>query len=311
MDPAPIFRAGGVDPAALLVPGKRVPVRTALRLWGMVEDAVRDPSFGIDVARQMHGAALHAVGYAWLSSATLGEAFRRFARYCRVLTELWRLRIDESGGGTQVSFVFAPGSPRPALWLHDWLVAGMVRLCRLTSGESFAPVEVALVPDPPGQIAPFSEWFRCPIAWKQDPANLLCRGEDLARSLPTANPDVALATEQVALEYLGRLDRTDLVAQVRRHVLEHLPSGAPTQAEIARRLAVSTRTLHRRLAQAGTSFEELLDETRRELAIGYLQRTEYSIAEVAYLLGFAQVSSFDRAFRRWTGRLPRESRGPE
>ena len=97
---------------------------------------------------------------------------------------------------------------------------------------------------------------------------------------------------------------------MRRHVLERLPSGAPTQAEIARRLAVSTRTLHRRLAQAGTSFEELLDETRRELAIGYLQRTEYSIADVAYLLGFAQVSSFDRAFRRWTGRSPRESRGP-
>src|SRR5215510_15824772 len=115
MDPEPIFRRAGIDPTLLKVPGKRLPVRATQRLMRMIDQVVSDPHFGIDVARQMHGTALHAVGYAWLSSATLGEAFRRFARYCRVVTELWRLRIDESGGGTRVSFVFAPGSPRAAL----------------------------------------------------------------------------------------------------------------------------------------------------------------------------------------------------
>src|SRR5262245_5001036 len=249
MDPAPIVRAGGVEPAAFLVPGKRVPVHTALRLWRLIDDAVQDPAFGIDVARQMQGSALHALGYAWLSSATLGEAFRRFARHCRVLTELWRLSLDETSDGTRVSFVFAVGSPRPALWLHDWLAGSMVRLCRLTYGEGFAPVEVALLRSAPEQVGPFSDWFRCPIAWKQEHASLLCRPQDLAQSLPTASPDVALANERAALEYLARLDRTDVAAQVRRWVLEYLPSGPPPQAEIARRLAVSSRTLHRQLAQ--------------------------------------------------------------
>ena len=86
MDPAAIFRAAGVDPEALRVPGKRIPLRVAQRLWRVVDEVVGDPGFGIAVAKQMHGTALHALGYAWLSSATLGEALRRFARYSRVLT---------------------------------------------------------------------------------------------------------------------------------------------------------------------------------------------------------------------------------
>jgi AraC-like DNA-binding protein len=308
MEAGAVFRAAGVDPAALMVPGKRLPVRTAQRLWQVIGELAPDPAFGIEVARQVQGTNLHAVGYAWLSSATLGEAVRRLARYFRVLSDVWSLRIDESSRGTRVSYVFAAPSRHPSLWLHDWLVAGLVRLCRLTYGEAFTPLEVAVVRTPPEPRAPFDEWFRCPIVWSADQASVLCRREDLAEPLPTANPDVALANERIALEYLERLDRTDVVAQVRRRILELLPSGPPAQTEIARALALSPRTLHRRLAEAGSSFAGLLDDTRRGLAAGYLQRTDYSVAEVAYLVGFAEVSSFNRAFRRWTGRSPSAAR---
>jgi AraC-like DNA-binding protein len=308
VDPAAIFRAAGVDPALLKIPGKRAPVSAAVRLWRIVEDVVQDPCFGIDVATQVQGTGMHGLGYAWLSSHTLEEAFRRFARYSRVLTELWSLRIDDGAEGSRASFVFAPGVPRPALWLHDALAAGLVRLSRLAFGEAFIPLEVTLVRSAPDRVQPFSDWFRCPIQWGAEEASVLCRPEDLAQPLPASNPDVALANERVMLEYLERLDRVDIVAQVRRRMLELLPSGPPTQLEIARGLALSSRTLHRRLAGAGTSFAELLDDTRRGLAAGYLQRTDYSVAEVAYLVGFAEVSSFNRAFRRWTGRSPSAAR---
>jgi AraC-like DNA-binding protein len=310
MDPAPIFRSAGVDPALLKVPGKRLPARVTQRLIRTVDEAVNDPGFGIDVAKQMHGTALHAVGFAWLSSATLEDGLRRLARYFRVLSELWSLQIEETPTGTRASYAFAAALPRPPLWLHDWLPAGLVRLSRLTYGESFVPLEAALVRPAPDDARPFQDWFRCPIVWGAPRTSLLFRRDDLTQALPTANPDVALANERVALEYLERLDRADVTAQVRRRILEQLPSGPPTQTEIARRLALSPRTLHRRLADTGTSFADLLDEMRRELAAGYLQRTDHSVAEVAYLLGFAEVSSFNRAFRRWTGRRPSESRGP-
>jgi AraC-like DNA-binding protein len=308
IDPAPIFRSAGIDAAALSVPGKRVPVRTALRLQRAAEEAVRDPALGLDVARQMQGTALHALGYAWLASATLGEAFRRFARYTRVVTELWSPRIEESADGVRITYVFPPEAARPPDWLHDWLAAGAVRLSRLIYGEAFAPLEVALVRERPADAAPFEDWFRSPIAWRAPQVSLLCRSEDFSRALPTGNPEVAAATERVALDYLARLDRNDTVTQVRQRIRERLPSGVPSQAEVARALALSPRTLARRLEEAQTSFTALLDETRRSLAEQYLQRTDFSVAEVAYLVGFAESSSFNRAFRRWTGRAPGDAR---
>lgn len=308
IDPAPIFRSAGIDPAALSMPGKRVPVRTALRLQRAAEEAVRDPALGLDVARQMQGTALHALGYAWLASATLGEAFRRFARYTRVVTELWSPRIEESADGVRITYVFPAEATRPPDWLHDWLAAGAVRLSRLIYGDAFAPIEVALVRERPDDVAPFEDWFRSPIAWRAPQVSLLCRSEDFSRALPTGNPEVAAATERVALDYLARLDRNDTVTQVRQRIRERLPSGVPSQAEVARALALSPRTLARRLEEAQTSFTALLDETRRSLAEQYLQRTDFSVAEVAYLVGFAESSSFNRAFRRWTGRAPGDAR---
>jgi AraC-like DNA-binding protein len=308
MDPAPLFRAAGVDPASLGVPGKRIPARTALRLLHLAAEAVADPTLGIEVAKQMQGTALHALGYAWLASATLGEAFRRLARYLRVLTELWSVRMDESPEGVRIGFAFRARDARAADWVHDWFAAGAVRLSRLICGEAFAPREVALVRERPADPAPFEQWFRAPIHWGAPEAGLVCSAEDFARRLPTGNPEVAAATERLALEYLARIDRSDTVTQVRARVRENLPSGVPSHEAVARTLALSPRTLTRRLEEAGTSFTAILDETRRALAEQYLARTDYSVAEVAYLVGFAEASSFNRAFRRWTGRAPGDAR---
>jgi len=308
IDPAPIFRAAGVDPATLGVPGKRISTRTSLRLMRSIEVVVADPALGLAVARQQHATAMHALGYAWLASSTLGEAFRRFARYARVVSELWALRIEEAPSGVRLSFVFPAHEARRPDWLYDWLAAGTVRLSRLICGERFAPLEVALVRERPPDATPFEEWFRSAITWAAPEVNLFCSSEDWARPIPTGNPDVAAATERVALDYLARLDRNDTVTQVRQRIRESLPSGVPSQAEVARALHLSPRTLARRLEEADTSFTGLLDETRRALAEQYLQRTDYSVAEVAYLVGFAESSSFNRAFRRWTGRPPGDAR---
>jgi len=309
IDPTLVFRSAGVDPAGLGVPGKRISTRTSLRLMRTVEGLVADPALGLDVARHANATALHALGYAWLASSSLGEAFRRFARYARVVSELWSMRIEESSDGVRISFVFPPDEARRPDWLYDWLVAGAVRLSRLICGDAFKPLEVALVRERPPDAAPFDQYFRAPLLWGASQATLLCSIEDWRRSIPTGHPEVAAVNERVALDYLARLDRDDTVTQVRQRIRDSLPSGVPSQAEVARALALSRRTLARRLEEAGTSFTGLLDETRRALAEQYLRRTDYSVAEVAYLVGFAEASSFNRAFRRWTGHSPGDARG--
>jgi AraC-like DNA-binding protein len=311
IDGAALLRRAGCDPALFHVPETRVPNQVIQRVFELAEEETGDPCFGLDVGQQVRGVALHAVGYAWLASATLLDAMTRLARYTRVLTDFWHAEIWEEPRGLRFVVLYVdPQAIRP--WSRqDAVLAGLLQLCRITYGGSFAPLEATIGRAPPTDTRRFEDFFRAPIVWGAPQPSLLCRREDLAQPLTTTNPGVAVASENLVADYLARLDRDDVVAQVKRELLGYFPAGTPTQATVARAVGLSARTLHRRLAEAGTSFEKLLDETRRELGAEYVRRTDYSVGEVAYLLGFAETSSFNRAFRRWTGKSPSEFRRAE
>ena len=110
--------------------------------------------------------------------------------------------------------------------------------------------------------------------------------------------------ERIATEHLQRLDHAPACHRARAVIIQHLPDGEPRRPKIATILGMSERTLHRRLAAEGTSFQRLLDDTRRELAQQYLGQKDVSLADTAYLLGFSDQSSFFRAARRWFGSSP-------
>ena len=308
LDAAAVFRRAGCDPGLLHAPETRVSTRVKRRLYEVAEQETGDPCFGIEVGKQAQGVALHALGYAWLASTTLAEAIERAARYTHVLTDFWRAEVRDEPRGVRLIVAFADREASGPLSRHDAVLAGLLKMCRITFGDPFAPLEATVERAPPACAHRFHEWFRAPIVWEAPHPSLLCRREDLDRPLATANPGVASASDQLMIDYLARLDRDDVAARVKSEVLGRLPAGVPTQGTIGRALGMSARTLHRRLADGGTSFEKLLDETRRELGSEYLRRSDYSVGEVAYLLGFAEPSSFNRAFRRWTGKSPSEFR---
>lgn len=308
IDAMAILREAGCDPALFQTPEARIRADVAQRIFELAERATGDPCFGLDVGEQVRGVALHAVGYAWLASATLFDAMSRLVRSTRVLADVWRGELREEPGGVRFVVGYSASRPVRPFSRQDAVLAGIVKLSRITYGDAFAPLEVTVGREAPTCGQRFQDWFRAPIVWGAPNPSLLCRREDLVRPLPTTNPGVALASDNLVADYLARLDRADVVAQVKRELLGHLPSGAPTQGVVARAVGLSARTLHRRLAQAGTSFEKLLDETRRELGAEYVRRADYSVSEIAYLLGFAETSSFNRAFRRWTGKSPSEFR---
>jgi AraC-like DNA-binding protein len=135
-------------------------------------------------------------------------------------------------------------------------------------------------------------------------ALLFARG-DVTLPLPTGNAELAEVHERVACEHLRRLDQAQSCHRTRAVIIRHLQDGEPRRPKIATMLGMSERTLQRRLAAEGTSFERLLDDTRRELAQHYLGQSNISLADIAYLLGFSDQSSFFRAARRWFGNSPR------
>ena len=131
-----------------------------------------------------------------------------------------------------------------------------------------------------------------------------CAARRRCRPLEGANAELARINEGLAAQQLARLDQADLPARLRALLIERLPDGEPTAAELAAALHLSLRSLQRKLAERGLRYENLLDDTRRELALAQLREARIALNEIAFLLGFSDASSFSRAFRRWTGLSP-------
>jgi AraC-like DNA-binding protein len=165
----------------------------------------------------------------------------------------------------------------------------------------------------PADTGPYQAFFRCPVAFGADANRLLIGVAEADHALPTGNRDVAALHDRVLVEQLARLDKKDVMARFRASVLERMTSGDLSEENLARDLHMSRRSLQRRLAEAEATYQSLVDETRRDMALRYLADPDKSATDIAFLLGYSQQSAFTRAFRRWTGNSPsayRSSKAP-
>lgn len=305
-----VFRKVGIDSAAALQPEARLPVRQMQQLWRAALEASGDPCLSIALAERMQPAALHGLGFAWLVSETLMDALERLVRYQRVISTVADFRLQQEGDeivlvveaarqgdGERVEFVSLETG-----------MAVFVRMCRLANGSDFSPARVTMRRSRPPCAARFDAFYAAPVEYGAKRNALYFPLSLVQKRLPNANPELARINDRVVADYLGRFERGSLSMQVRALLIDMLPRGQPDQAEVARALNMSARNLQRRLRAEGKGFRQLLDETRRELAIQYLQDTRRSIGEITYLLGFSEPSNFTRAFRRWKGISPNEFR---
>jgi AraC-like DNA-binding protein len=308
------LRSRGKDADALLAqaglsldvlgdPNRRHPVEVTTRLWRLAVEATGDPAFGIEVARHSTFQTFHALGFSLATSATLREALERVARFFAIVTDAADVRLEPGADRLRLVVHLRP-SAVPADEAVDAFVAATVRLCRTLCGRAFSPLGVELRRARPADPAPFARYFRVPVAFGAPLDALTFDRASAEARLVTANPELARANDAVAAEYLERLKDARLAPRVRQAIVSHLPQGDPDPAVVARRLGMSLRNLQRKLAEEGTSFQALLDDTRAGMARGYLDEARYSVSEITYLLGFSGVSNFSRAFKRWTGQSP-------
>jgi AraC-like DNA-binding protein len=300
-----IAARAGIAAAVLDDPNGRVPRQALTALWQLAVEATGDESFGLTAARFATHTTLHALGLAALASATLLEALERMIRFRRVIGAVNQVRLEDAGDRYRfvIDVSAPPGVPYPAV---DAFAAGVVRQMRsLTGDRRFAPLAVTLKRPRPANDAPFAQTFRAPVIFAAAENVIELDKVAMERRLPTANAELAAQNDRVLLEYLARIESTRLASRVERALVEALPSGVPSQAELARRLGVSTRGLQRQLVAEGTTFRAILDAARAALARDYVRAGTLSVTEIAFLLGFSETSAFSRAFRRWTGMAPR------
>jgi AraC-like DNA-binding protein len=299
LDVGALFAAAGIDPAALDAPGARVPTAKVSLLWELAVKRSGNSMIALAQHDVVRPASFDVVGYAMMSCADLHSAFERLVRYMLILSDVLTMTIQEEHGGYRITFVLLGGDrpvPRQRL---EFIFVTVIGFCRWISRREVHPREVEFASAAPADVAPYRAAFRCPVIFDAPRDSLLFDRADLTAPLPTSNAALAELHERFAGEYLRHFDHAQVSYRTREIIIRRLPDGEPRFDQVAEELHMSERTLRRRLEEEATSFFQLLDDTRRELAEQYLGRLHLSLAQAAYLLGFAEQSSFFRACKRW------------
>lgn len=308
LDVDALFAAAEIDHAALDAPGARLQTEKISRLWEFAVERSGNSAIALAQHQVARPASFDAVGYAMMSCADLRGAFERLIRYMLILSDALTLTMSEERGGYRMTFVLFGGDRPVPRQRIEFIFVTVISFCRWISRREVHPQAVELAYPVPTDATPYRAVFRCPVSFDAPGNSMLFARADVTAPLPTSNPQLAELHERFAGEYLEHFDHAQISYRAREAIIRRLPDGEPRRDEVARELCMSERTLQRRLEEEATSFLQLMDDTRRELAQQYLGRLHLSLAQTAYLLGFADQSSFFRACRRWFNLSPGQYR---
>jgi len=275
-------------------------------LWRGLEEEAADPLLGIRIGQSVSVELFDPPLFAALCSRDLATALARIAQYKRLVCPM-ALNVSSGTHGTRLEIAFTRSSAVPPVSLVIAELIFFVQLARLATRSRICPLKVT-APELPEAEEECSRYFGRPVQ-RAKSLTLVFSAEDAARPFLTANEKMWKFFEPELRRHLSLLTgAATTVQRVRGALLELLPSGESSMSAVARRLGMSTRTLQRRLTDENESFQQLLDQIREELARYYLKTTKLSGAEISFLIGFEQPSSFFRAFSEWTGQTPEQVR---
>ncbi|MBN1122086.1 MAG: AraC family transcriptional regulator [Anaerolineae bacterium] len=311
LDKNAILEEAGIDPATLQNQEVRIPVEKANHVWEIVEAQACDPDFGLHHAETMRVfVSGDLITTLILNSPDLRGALQRLGRYHALKTDLVKLDLDESEG--VASYNWMPiSAPIQIGRQYTEAILSMLSffIQEITRGE-VRQQEIHFRHRRPEDISEHERILACPVMFEQPRNQLILRRVDLDHPIRMANPKLLGRLEEIADEMLHELYAPDSWAeQVRSRIAHMLLEGdKPTVGAIAYDLAISVRQLQNKLKEEQTTYRELFDQLRKEIAITYLDRPNIPICDVAFLLGFSAQSAFNHAFKRWTGISPSEYR---
>jgi AraC-like DNA-binding protein len=303
-----ILLACDIDPSCIEDPEACIAQASFDLVWKAASTSTGDPCIGLHAGERIHPRAVNLFGYLMLSSATLGDGVRRVARYQGVLTGQPWLRFEEDPAQTRLRVGIEHTDPDTRAIHAEYVAALILQVMSWVSEQSIEPLEVRFLHAARGDIAEYRRALGADVTFSADRSEVVLAPDVLELPSQHANARFAHLHEEFAAELLASREDTSLAKRVRLQLAEQLEAGPPDRSSVARCLALSDRSLQRRLHDEGTNFRSVLDDWRRDLAREQLQRQDLPIAEVAYLTGFAEVSSFTRAVRRWFGCTPGELR---
>jgi AraC-like DNA-binding protein len=290
----------------------RVTVRAQIKFLNAVADALQDPLLGFHIAQSADLRELGLLYYVAASSETLDEVLQRAARYSSTVNEGLSLKYH-SGSEISMEFGYVGVARHLDRQQIECFMTVLLRVCRQLTGRHVVPKRLRLVHRRNNVRAEFAAYFGSAVDFSAsvDALTFARQAKDMAvvsadrylNRLLVANCEEALSRRQTS--------RGSFRAVVENAIVPLLPHGRARAAEIATRLGLSRRTAARRLSAEGLTFSQVLDTLRGDLADQYLADPDLSISRIAWALGYQEVSAFTHAFRRWTGKTPRQARSQQ
>jgi AraC-like DNA-binding protein len=299
-----LLEAAGLVRHTVEDPDARIPAPSVLALWDALRLRSGDAALQLSAPLALPFGAYRVIDYMVDASATVGEAVGRFVRFFRLIADRMRLTIEEDAAVWSIDLSLADGNAVPGLYV-DYVFAALVGRMRMKPRRQLKVWLVELRHAPPADVVPYTVCFRAPVRFGAGADRLCFEAAEWGAPMDHADAALALLLEDHAQMLATRLpeDSDGFVAAVRNAYIASLPDDAHVEA-VARRLYVSGRTMQRKLVESGTTFRAVCDASRRGLGEAYLANPQVSLSEVAFLLGFSDQTSFNRAFRRWTGVSP-------
>jgi AraC-like DNA-binding protein len=309
VEPGPLLAKAGLTLHQIEDSDVRVGVREQIGFLNVAAGVLQDPLLGFHLAQRPDLRELGLLYYVLASSDLLSEALRRGARYSSIVNEGIALKYVE---GTDISMAFAYVGVSRHLDRHQiefWMVA-LIRMCRQLTGLRLVPTRVRLTHHRDQTSSEFAEFFGGDLEFGATADEIAFATSITQMPVVSADPYLNKILVTYCEEALSSRPKYkgSFRSSVENAIVPLLPHGKARAGEIARRLGVSQRTFARRLSLEGMTFSEVLEGLRRGLAERYLADGDLSVSQIAWLLGYQEVSALTHAFKRWTGKTPREAR---
>ncbi len=307
---APLLRRVGLSERDLDNRQRRVSAIAQVRLLECAAEALGDSAFGLHLAQQANLREAGLLFYVTSAARTIGETLPLYERYSRIVNEAVPVKLLPIQNGVVVEFNFVGLSRHHFHQNAEFVLAANLKGMRENVGRNVRPIRVTFAHPRNSNLQEFERFFGCPVEYGSVSDQWSFSNETLAAPLITGDPYL-LETLQPFCDEAARERNTavgSLRSSVENELQKLLPHGKANRQTVARALGMSERTLSRKLADEGTTYEELVDQLRRSLAFQYIKARSISFSQIAWLLGYEGSTSFSHAFVRWTGRSPSAAR---
>jgi AraC-like DNA-binding protein len=310
-NPDQVLRAVDLDRAVLSNAEGFIPCSTFARLLEEAARATGDSCFGLHFGERFNVKNIGPLAYVVLNSPTIAVADAHVARYLKLYNQAAKVFFTVEGQRAYLQYVLVDLGIEVPRQQNEYSMVIRLNTIRMMVGSQWAPLEVRFAHEAPEQISEHLRIFGAPVLFGYPTNAFVIEREFLERQIPAADQRLYQIMKQYLERVLAEIPQEhEVLASVRRAVAESMREGDPNLARVAKKMAMSPRTLQRQLKEQGMEFKNLVDDTRRRFALSYLRNRRNTLTEIAFLLGYSEVSAFNRAFKRWTGSTPLAYRSP-